>query len=553
MQFRSAWHLGSGRLATGISEVDVARLAREGDSNYPDLSRQFALIPAVRIASEDALSYPTTAIVTLCGLLAMVGRAHSDQPDRAETPPVGEEASAADKDALAFGRSVPILGNIIIRAEKKAARAEDAADRARADAAQAREAADRAKKAATRARTEAKKAKAEAKEAKAEAKEAGAEAKKAKAEAREAKASERAARERERGKGKAVVDAVYQLALNAAVELVDDQPKRLIAKKEESSFTAGRLNGRFKYANWKNGLFLFDAELSVPPGRAINLARAKVVVAKTGKELTTGIVPPDAPDGPDLFNQPHQKIIATIRPGQKKRLVFVVKMPPGQPAKGLELKLFERGSDRPPLAVKVPEFTGVATAILVAMGPKTAQRHRWARQLVAGPRISWGACWLTSGQDGEDDLENTSCMAAGAYVSRGFHEYVALEVEAVGGATGEARFDSAQGPRTRSAKFGRFTGRAAARFADGKTVPFVALGAGIQGTSYDDPDSDLDIAAFFTVGGGLLYRLGEHWSARADVSLSEVREDFYRALDVGVSLSYGWNLWHDPLKGNFRQ
>ena len=440
---------------------------------------------------------------------------------------MSEEASAADKDALAFGRAVPIFGNIIIRAEKKADQAKEDADRARADAAQAREAADRANKAAAKAKAkakeskaEARKAKAEAKEAKAEAKEAKAAAKKATAEAQKAKAGERAAQERERGKGKAVVDAVYQLVLNAAVELVDDNPKRLIAKKEESSFTAGRLNGRFKYANWKNGLFLFGAELSVPPGRAINLARAKVVVAKTGEELTTGIVPPDAPDGPDLFNQPHQKIIATIRPSQKKRLVFVVKMPPGQLAKGLELRLFERGSDRPPLAVKVPEFNGVATAILVAMGPKTAQRHRWARQLVAGPRLSYGACWFTSGQDGEDDLESTSCMAAGAYVSRGFHEYVALEVEAVGGATGEARFDTAQGPRTRSAKFGRFTGRAAARFADGKTVPFVALGAGIQGTSYDDPDSDLDITGFLNFGGGLEYRLGEHWRVRADLSYS---------------------------------
>ena len=486
---------------------------------------------------------------------------------------MSEEASAADKDALAVGRAVPIFGNIIIRAEKKA-------DRARADAAQAREAADRANKEAARAKAEAavakakakkseaaakkakaeakeaeaaaKKAKAEAKEAEAEAKKATAEAKKAKAVAREAKASEQAAHERERGKGKAVVDAVYQLVLNAAVELVDDNPKRLIAKKEESSFTAGRLNGRFKYANWKNGLFLFDAELSVPPGRAINLARAKVVVAKTGEELTTGIVPPDAPDGPDLFNQPHQKIIATIRPSQKKRLVFVVKMPPGQSAKGLELRLFERGSDRPPLAVKVPEFNGVATAILVAMGPKTAQRHRWARQLVAGPRLSYGVCWFTSGEDGEDDLENTSCMAAGAYVSRGFHEYVALEVEAVGGATGEARFDTAQGPRTRSAKFGRFTGRATARFAEGKAVPFFGLGVGLQATSYDDPDSDLDLAAFFNFGGGLEYRLGEHWRVRADLSYSTHDGDNL-ALDAGVSLSYGWNLWYDPLKGNFRE
>ena len=436
---------------------------------------------------------------------------NSQREDKLEAT---EREAAKAKAEAAQARTEAIEANAkAVQAERKAARAKEAAAKAMAEAAKAREAAAKAQAEATKAK---------------------AEAAKANQDAAQAKARERAARDFAGEQRKAAERALFQLLTNAARNLVNENPKRLTPQKDESAFTAGRLSGRFNYADWKNGYFLFDTELENPPGRAFNLADAKAHTL-AGEELQIRTIVPDAPTSDE---PPNREVIVTIPSGEKKRVVFVVEMPPDTPAEHLQLQLFEQGSKEPPLTVQTPRYNGVATAILVAVGPKTAQRMRWAEQLVVGSRISYGACWLTSTQGGEDDMEATGCLAAGAYLAKGLHKYFAVEFEALGGATGDASFES----QTRSARFGRFTARGALRLAEGETVPFFGFGIGLQGTSYDDPDSDFDVAAFFTFGGGLLYRLGEHWSIRVDASYSETREDgFYRTLEGGASLSYGWN------------
>ena len=128
-----------------------------------------------------------------------------------------------------------------------------------------------------------------------------------------------------------------------------------------------------------------------------------------------------------------------------------------------------------------------------------------ARQLIIGPSISYGACWLTDGLEG-DDLDATSCTVLGVRIVKGFFESVAFEAEAVGAWSSDAHFEGVmfngeQGDLARSVKLGRVTAGGLLRFGD-RTIPYFRLGLGVQGTSYageftangtamDGPDSSL--------------------------------------------------------------
>ena len=181
-------------------------------------------------------------------------------------------------------------------------------------------------------------------------------------------------------------------------------------------------------------------------------------------------------------------------------------------------------------------------------------REARARQLIVGPRITYGACWIASGLDG-NNLDATDCTAVGVHLVKGFFESVAFEAELVGGWTGEASFKGVmigdeQRDLRRNAKLGRVTAGGVLRFGD-KTIPYVRLGVGFQGISYDSqlslgtstdgPDDSLELTGFFTLGGGLQARLGEHIMAGIALSFVNSTDNKYRSLDAGIHIGYGWN------------
>lgn len=143
--------------------------------------------------------------------------------------------------------------------------------------------------------------------------------------------------------------ARYQMLATAARDLVNEQVRRLTTKggvpKRSST---NRLDAVFHHADWKNSYFLFDTELDIPLGRAF----------RAGGD-------PDAPEDQAEDAKPK------VYPNAPKRIIFAVKVPPGESVNGLELRLTEHSSQQP-----LVTFLVAVGATLSGAGPVMAVRQR---------------------------------------------------------------------------------------------------------------------------------------------------------------------------------
>lgn len=422
------------------------------------------------------------------------------------------------------------------------AKATEAARMAEAEAVAAQKIVASAKNAAARERAKAVKAKADARAARAEAAAAQAETAKARAEteaararAREAAAKEKEAREREMAAleeaRKVKEQTLHQMLVAGARDMSRERVQRQVPARGAARAISGRLNAKFRYSDWKNGYFLFDAEFEVTPGRPFALSKAQVTVS--GRTLETRIVEPGAPEDPAAG------IITTIHPHTPKRIAFAVRVPADLTERPLKLALLERGSTKPPVTFLVPRYDDIAVALMVAIPAEEEQRRRWAKQVVIGPRFSLGGCWLSSGLEGDDDLDATRCTAIGAYAYKGIHDVLTVGVEGLGAWSGNAKFDRDPDDITRSANLFQLMAFADVRLSRGKYVPYLRVGGGGLVASYDD-DSDTEFVPFYALGGGFLYRLGEHFNIAAGGCMV-AGDGKPRSLQIDLRVGYGWN------------
>lgn len=187
--------------------------------------------------------------------------------------------------------------------------------------------------------------------------------------------------------------------------------------------------------------------------------------------------------------------------------------------------------------------------------PPLTPREKRARQVTVGVQGVFGAFTIADGL-GAGQLEATSFAGFGIRITKGFHENIAVEVEAAGGKTGNAQFenmsiDNMQGDLTRSASFGRMGFGGLLRFGD-KVTPYLRLGAGLQAASFDaafsagpEPDAPFEFSPFLALGGGVNLRIGEGLLvglALAGSAPINSDEDLTRnTFEIGMNVSYGWN------------
>ena len=148
-----------------------------------------------------------------------------------------------------------------------------------------------------------------------------------------------------------------------------------------------------------------------------------------------------------------------------------------------------------------------------------------------------------------------SCLQLGA--TYGFTEHLHFEGEAMGASSGEARFESAmfdgrEGTLIRTATVGRIVGGALLRFRTEKYLPYVRLGVGLQGTSYDSrftvsgveaegPGSSFDIDGLWYFGLGMDVHWGVSVVAGLAVSSDYLISSNSRSLQAGIHLGYTWH------------
>ena len=173
-----------------------------------------------------------------------------------------------------------------------------------------------------------------------------------------------------------------------------------------------------------------------------------------------------------------------------------------------------------------------------AIRQREARKAR-GRQLILGPSVSYGACWLTDGM-ADATLDITGCTAVGVRVTKGITEMIAFETEVTGGWTGQAEFMDG----TRSATIGRVTAGGLLRFGD-RTVPYFRLAIGVQGTNYDSTftgaDDSFELDFTWGIGGGLYARRGEHFTVGAMLMATQEVNSGARSVHGGLQVGYGWN------------
>ena len=307
---------------------------------------------------------------------------------------------------------------------------------------------------------------------------------------------------------------------------------------------------RFRSADWINGHFVFSVDVRNPDASPFPVADVQVA-RKTGKHLPTMLL---EPTGLEDATAP---TITTIRRSSETRIAVAVRARPGIKTNTLNLQLIQNG--RPPVVASMPLY------VLLPETENQRQRRIWSGQVIVGPRVSFGACSLSSGLDSNDDLKTTTCTGIGAVYVRGVHQFFALGGTIQGGWTGNARFNDVlvgetQGDLSRSAKFFRMQFDAHARFSGGPTIPYFNLGVGISGTSYDSsfpageaPDSDIEFASYLALGAGVQYRFGESILVGAGLSAilpgpAVLGESGRRggSLGIGLHVGYGWNQPEEP-------
>ena len=303
----------------------------------------------------------------------------------------------------------------------------------------------------------------------------------------------------------------------------------------------------FDSATWEQDHYLVALTATGATSTPFRLASAQVTDSQANP-LPSMVVRPAAPVDPS------QGIITRIYQGQPETIVVAIHGAADVPKGGLRLVLSEPSGSRTVTAA-IPRFEGIGYPETEEQERRRLEKERnqrWGKQVALGPRMTYGACWLTSGLDNNDELEAVGCTSVGAYFVKGFHEYFALEVEAFGGWTGTARFDDvtigeAAGDLTRSAQYGRIALHGVARFSGGKAAPYIRVGAGAQGVSYDPefnageaPDTDLELRTFFALGGGINFRVGEHLVGGIVAAISSEGTEV-RALNAGLHLGYSWS------------
>jgi len=406
------------------------------------------------------------------------------------------------------------------QAEKDRAQARASEARARKEVASARAETRRAEADAAQARAEATQAKAEAADAKEEAADAKEEAADAKEETKAAKEETKAAKE---GQERAQRD----MLTTVAAEIFDEEPVRLSPEAPAQKPVSGRLSTEFLDGIWKNEYFLLGSVLRLAPGRPVEVVAVKVRRGKT--ELATRVVSPDATPLPSTA------AIGTLVPGKEKRVAFAIDVPPDTDLVGANLELYVKGQSAP-LLFEIPRYYQRVSPISEA----EYQRMQWAKQVVIGPRLALGGCWLSSGLDGDDDLSATRCTVAGAYVTQGVSDLFALGVDAVGGWSRNAQFDREPADITRSANLFQIMAFADARLRRGRHVPYLRFGLGGLVASYNEGDSEFEFP-FYAVGGGLLARIGKHFSIAAGGMVVGIGNGQPRSLRVDLRMGYGWN------------
>lgn len=165
-----------------------------------------------------------------------------------------------------------------------------------------------------------------------------------------------------------------------------------------------------------------------------------------------------------------------------------------------------------------------------------------------------GGIWLPDGL-GQGRLDPTSLTGFGARVTYGFNRFLGFEAEVIGAGTGEARFgdtglNGMQGDLLRSASLGRVQAGPVVRFGR-KTVPFMRIGVGAQGASIGSrflvggneapgPDSAFDFDGLWYFGGGVDFRIGEHFVAGFGAAFEQMANSGVRSIEAGIHVGYGW-------------
>jgi len=171
---------------------------------------------------------------------------------------------------------------------------------------------------------------------------------------------------------------------------------------------------------------------------------------------------------------------AENRPGYDDGVLAII--PPGTRVEGSIL-------------VSDPDSVGRLLQIVVEGPSRVMHAAQWIdlqrplppeREKALGIGGELSASWLEDGLGGERQ-EITDMKGAGIWLLYALSESWHLELDAMGAASGEVRFDNvtidgAQGVLTRSAKLGRVQGSAFLRLADEGLMPFVRFGIGVQGT-----------------------------------------------------------------------
>ncbi|MCG8419789.1 MAG: hypothetical protein MJE77_17790, partial [Proteobacteria bacterium] len=276
---------------------------------------------------------------------------------------------------------------------------------------------------AAHARANAAEARANAAEARAEAAEARADA--SKEQVAKSRGREQAALGLVRTKEAQAQRTRHHMLVSVARELENKRTQRLMPEGGEARRVHDRITARFRYADWKYGYCIFDAELTLSPGRPFEIADAKVV-AKDRQELPTSIVSPNV-----AWVRDDTTAITTVVSGSPTRMVFAVRVPPKMSTVDLRLMLFERGSDSPATFV-LPAYDKLVNL----WRPETAEeeeRRLWGSQLVISPQLLVGAFWISNGVEGEGrELDATTFTSLGLRMTKGFSENFAVEVDIAG-------------------------------------------------------------------------------------------------------------------------
>ena len=341
---------------------------------------------------------------------------------------------------------------------------------------------------------------------------------------------------RQRDEAQRVARENTRAMLIDAIRRRRDQPGALIPITEDEwvQIENSRLRVRYKDAFWLGEYLAFPADLATTSGGPFPLSHLGVEL-DTGEPLDSYVLEPVG------FENTTKGIITTLREGKQAEVIVAAQVPPDIGPERLRLITAEHG--RPPVAAQFPRYR------LVPETQKQKQRRIWSKQVIVGPRVSYGACWLASGLDGDDSLESTSCKALSAYFAKGLHENFAAGAEVAVGWTGNALFEGEQSEVMRTAMHFRVTGYGDLRFGGGKTVPYLRLGVGAQATTYDveftgsvEPSSSSEVVPFLAFGGGIQVRLGKNFLGAAAVNATTVGGmEELSALEFGVQVGYGWN------------